>query len=168
MPRLPFILLICLLGVSAIAQTLAYSHLSHARDKAMAAPMLESKDSPVFVSTEFVADAQPVTTPAPTAAPQAPVYPVVPAHDTWSPAMVILVASSIITSIGGLITLIVTTLTKSKLEIMRESSHQRDIYMTEVKAEVVKNTAITERAAKKVDEVDKKLPIKQSEIGEPE
>lgn len=162
---------VSILGISGIAQILVYIHLSHQRDAGLNVPMVMEAVSPVITNAS-IAESPPVMQA------EVPALPVPsPAHyqDQWSPAMVILVVTSVVSSLGGLVTLIITTLTKSKVEIMRESGNRRDEKVEKIHMELNENTKATEKVVQAVDqtkqrveEVEKKLPIKQSESGEDE
>lgn len=78
-----------------------------------------------------------------------------PAHnpqDQWNPAMVILVVTSILTSIGSLVTLVITALVKAKVELQRQLSTHNLSQIASVHRELVENTRATEEVKVAVDQ----------------
>lgn len=85
----------------------------------------------------------------------------------WSPLMVIMVITSAVSAIGGLVTMIISAITKAKLEIYRETSKANGGILTQVHEELKKNTDATAAVCEKVGAPIPKSSVEMPEPAEP-
>lgn len=122
MPRILFFTLVAALGLSAVAQYMALSHFAFANK---GGGVLAVLDTPTTPDSHVVM------------------------HDQWNPAMVILVVTSLVSSLGGLITLVITALTKAKVEL---NGLRNGAKIDTLHRELVRNTDATEEVKIAVDQ----------------